>query len=54
MDEFQDTNKLQYKWIRMLAGTNGVKFGQSMPSYTHIAVVGDTCVTCNMQDLEGS
>ena len=23
VDEFQDTNKLQYKWIKMLAGTNG-------------------------------
>jgi DNA helicase-2/ATP-dependent DNA helicase PcrA len=26
VDEFQDTNKLQYKWIRMLAGTNGCVF----------------------------
>ena len=26
MDEFQDTNKLQYKWIKMLAGTNGCVF----------------------------
>jgi DNA helicase-2/ATP-dependent DNA helicase PcrA len=26
VDEFQDTNKLQYKWIKMLAGTNGCVF----------------------------
>ena len=26
VDEFQDTNKLQYKWIRMLAGSNGCVF----------------------------
>ncbi len=26
VDEFQDTNKLQYKWIRMMAGTNGCVF----------------------------
>jgi DNA helicase-2/ATP-dependent DNA helicase PcrA len=27
VDEFQDTNKLQYKWIRLLAGSNGCVFG---------------------------
>ena len=26
IDEFQDTNKLQYKWVRMLSGTNGCVF----------------------------
>ncbi len=26
VDEFQDTNKLQYKWIRLLGGTNGCVF----------------------------
>ena len=26
VDEFQDTNKLQYKWIRLMAGTNGCVF----------------------------
>src|SRR5687767_6277706 len=26
VDEFQDTNKLQYKWIKMLAGSNGCVF----------------------------
>ena len=26
VDEFQDTNKLQYQWIKMLAGSNGCVF----------------------------
>jgi DNA helicase-2/ATP-dependent DNA helicase PcrA len=26
VDEFQDTNKLQYKWIRLMGGTNGCVF----------------------------
>jgi DNA helicase-2/ATP-dependent DNA helicase PcrA len=26
VDEFQDTNKLQYKWIKLLGGTNGCVF----------------------------
>ncbi|HXN16484.1 MAG TPA: UvrD-helicase domain-containing protein [Usitatibacter sp.] len=26
VDEFQDTNKLQYQWIKLLAGTNGCVF----------------------------
>jgi ATP-dependent DNA helicase UvrD/PcrA len=26
VDEFQDTNKLQYKWIKLIAGTNGCVF----------------------------
>ncbi len=26
VDEFQDTNKLQYKWIKLLAGTSGCVF----------------------------
>jgi DNA helicase-2/ATP-dependent DNA helicase PcrA len=26
VDEFQDTNKLQYKWIRLIAGSNGCVF----------------------------
>src|SRR5688500_13587887 len=26
VDEFQDTNKLQYRWIKMLAGSNGCVF----------------------------
>ena len=26
VDEFQDTNKLQYRWIKMLAGTSGCVF----------------------------
>jgi DNA helicase II / ATP-dependent DNA helicase PcrA len=26
VDEFQDTNKLQYKWIKMLGGSNGCVF----------------------------
>jgi DNA helicase-2/ATP-dependent DNA helicase PcrA len=26
VDEFQDTNKLQYKWVRLMGGTNGCVF----------------------------
>ncbi len=26
VDEFQDTNKLQYKWVKLLAGSNGCVF----------------------------
>ncbi len=43
VDEFQDTNKLQYKWIKMLAGTNGCVFAvgdddQCLPAGTQVAM----------------
>src|SRR3954468_16319637 len=43
VDEFQDTNKLQYKWIKMLAGSNGCVFAvgdddQCVPSGTPITM----------------
>ncbi len=43
VDEFQDTNKLQYKWIKMLAGTNGCVFAvgdddQCLPAGTQITM----------------
>ncbi|MBL0141945.1 MAG: UvrD-helicase domain-containing protein [Betaproteobacteria bacterium] len=42
VDEFQDTNKLQYKWIRMLAGSNGCVFAVGDDDQ---CVTGDTRVT---------
>jgi DNA helicase-2/ATP-dependent DNA helicase PcrA len=43
VDEFQDTNKLQYKWIKLLAGTNGCVFAvgdddQCLPAGTQITM----------------
>jgi superfamily I DNA/RNA helicase len=43
VDEFQDTNKLQYKWIKMLAGTNGCVFAvgdddQCLPAGTQVTL----------------
>ncbi|HSN21232.1 MAG TPA: UvrD-helicase domain-containing protein [Usitatibacter sp.] len=43
VDEFQDTNKLQYKWIKLLAGTNGCVFAvgdddQCMPEGTLVTM----------------
>ncbi|NJD86872.1 MAG: hypothetical protein FIB05_02495, partial [Betaproteobacteria bacterium] len=45
VDEFQDTNKLQYKWIRLMAGTNGCVFAvgdddQCLTGDTRIALEG--------------
>src|SRR5687768_15830055 len=45
VDEFQDTNKLQYKWIKLLAGTNGCVFAvgdddQCLPAGT-LVTMGD-------------
>ncbi len=47
VDEFQDTNKLQYKWIRMLAGTNGCVFAvgdddQCLPAGTQVTMADGT------------
>jgi DNA helicase-2/ATP-dependent DNA helicase PcrA len=43
VDEFQDTNKLQYKWIKLLAGSNGCVFAvgdddQCLPAGTQITM----------------
>lgn len=43
VDEFQDTNKLQYKWIKLLAGTNGCVFAvgdddQCLPAGTRVTM----------------
>ncbi|HST03083.1 MAG TPA: UvrD-helicase domain-containing protein, partial [Usitatibacter sp.] len=43
VDEFQDTNKLQYKWIKLLAGSNGCVFAvgdddQCLPAGTLITM----------------
>src|SRR3954467_671418 len=43
VDEFQDTNKLQYKWIKMLAGSNGCVFAvgdddQCLPAGTQVTM----------------
>ena len=47
VDEFQDTNKLQYKWIKLLAGTNGCVFAvgdddQCLPAGTQVAMADGT------------
>ncbi|MDQ3027071.1 MAG: UvrD-helicase domain-containing protein [Pseudomonadota bacterium] len=43
VDEFQDTNKLQYRWIKMLAGSNGCVFAvgdddQCLPAGTLVTM----------------
>ena len=43
VDEFQDTNKLQYRWIKLLAGTNGCVFAvgdddQCLPAGTQVTM----------------
>jgi superfamily I DNA/RNA helicase len=43
VDEFQDTNKLQYKWIKMMAGSNGCVFAvgdddQCLPAGTQVTM----------------
>ena len=47
VDEFQDTNKLQYKWIQLLAGTNGCVFAvgdddQCLPAGTQVTMADGT------------
>ncbi|APV49001.1 hypothetical protein BWI17_04480 [Betaproteobacteria bacterium GR16-43] len=42
VDEFQDTNKLQYQWIKMLAGSNGCVFAVGDDDQ---CLVGGTAVT---------
>lgn len=42
IDEFQDTNKLQYAWIKMLAGQGAdAAQGQPMPGGSVVAVGDD-------------
>ncbi|HZZ94157.1 MAG TPA: 3'-5' exonuclease [Usitatibacter sp.] len=43
VDEFQDTNKLQYRWIKMMAGSNGCVFAvgdddQCLPAGTQVTM----------------
>jgi len=47
VDEFQDTNKLQYKWIKLLAGSNGCVFAvgdddQCLPAGTRVTMADGT------------
>ena len=47
VDEFQDTNKLQYKWIKLLAGSNGCVFAvgdddQCVPAGTLVTMADGT------------
>ncbi len=47
VDEFQDTNKLQYKWIKLLAGSNGCVFAvgdddQCLPAGTQVTMADGT------------
>ncbi|HEX4895355.1 MAG TPA: UvrD-helicase domain-containing protein [Solimonas sp.] len=47
VDEFQDTNKLQYDWLRVLAGPQGVMFAvgdddQCLPAGTPVAMADGT------------
>src|SRR6185437_15056160 len=48
VDEFQDTNKLQYKWIKLLAGSNGCVFAvgdddQCVPEGTLVTMADGRC-----------
>jgi len=38
----------------MLVGANAVNYGQDIPSSAHRDVVEDSCVTCHMQENEGT
>lgn len=40
VDEFQDTNKIQYAWIRLLAGGHGGNVVENIPP-AHVMIVGD-------------
>ena len=40
VDEFQDTNKIQYAWIQLLAGAHGGSVAEDIPP-SHVMIVGD-------------
>ena len=40
VDEFQDTNKIQYAWIRLLAGGHDGNVAEDLPP-AHVMIVGD-------------
>ena len=50
VDEFQDTNKLQYRWIRLLAGDNGCVFGVGDDDQSIYGFRGAD--TSNMRDFQ--
>ena len=41
VDEFQDTNRLQYRWLKLLAGTGGSKDGRPGAGQAALFAVGD-------------
>jgi len=41
VDEFQDTNRLQYRWLKLLAGTGGSKDGRPDAGQAAVFAVGD-------------
>ena len=50
VDEFQDTNRLQYKWLKLLAGTEAAVFAVGDDDQSIYAFRGAN--TGNMQDFE--
>ena len=40
VDEFQDTNSIQYAWIRLISGANPGAIGEDIPP-SHVMIVGD-------------